>query len=544
MTSCPECEGYLLLRPSGFLACSMCGKLVVAAPKGAMPTSPDDDWPPAMSKVELEGEVSPLVDTVPASVEESMPDYAEALIGWRAWRIDGPTGLMMSATGECLWSPREAMEATCRYNKPVQGQRYHDGVPGFDCTCVPLDTEILTQRGWLAYDQVRVGDRTLGINPLTKRSEWTTIRRVIHRDPEPIYRVGNGYWSARATADHRWPVWRGAEQRYLTTLELPGHNDRARTKTIRATDEVVTKAPYVGGGGALTPTEAAIIAWLHTDGSISNQRILQSKPAGIAAIRRLLVDVPHTVGVRPAVPISGCAVGGDSHVFRIRTPYFEALWKKAGLCDGKTLAQVVLSLGRPALEAFMEAAWLAEGSMNGKARVLTQNRGPTFDALNLGVYLLGYRPRVHSHDSESSLSPRRGVCARITYAESKVGRPQLTVEKQASEPTWCVTTDLGTWTMRQDEHILPTGNCGLYSAKTREHLVSMGYQRYQDDSFHVMGEVWLWGHVVEGSQGWRAQFGYCKHLYLPFEAWHLAKGLREAYGVPVTLSNLFSRGAE
>lgn len=80
-------------------------------------------------------------------------------------------------------------------------------------------------------------------------------------------------------------------------------------------------------------------------------------------------------------------------------------------------------------------------------------------------------------------------------------------------------------------------SCGLYSAKNRKHLMTMGYHRYGGDLFHVIGRVALWGKVIEGSQGWRSQFGYPAELYLPFEAWHLAEQLEDAYGVPVALSN-------
>ena len=86
-------------------------------------------------------------------------------------------------------------------------------------------------------------------------------------------------------------------------------------------------------------------------------------------------------------------------------------------------------------------------------------------------------------------------------------------------------------------------SCGLYSAKTRAHLQGMAYHRYDAKAsglFHVIGEVALWGKVIEGTQGWRAQFGYPRELFLPFEAWALAKPLTEAYGIPVRLNNILA----
>jgi hypothetical protein len=51
--------------------------------------------------------------------------------------------------------------------------------------------------------------------------------------------------------------------------------------------------------------------------------------------------------------------------------------------------------------------------------------------------------------------------------------------------------------------------CGVYAARTMEHLNQCGYQK-----FGVHGEVYLWGKVVEHERGWRAQFAYPKRLFL------------------------------
>jgi hypothetical protein len=85
-----------------------------------------------------------------------------------------------------------------------------------------------------------------------------------------------------------------------------------------------------------------------------------------------------------------------------------------------------------------------------------------------------------------------------------------------------------------------TCSCGFYSAKTLEHLRSMGYSRYNENSgtITVVGQLACWGKVIEGSQGWRSEFAYPVKLYVPYEAHRLAKPLREGYGVPVKMLNL------
>jgi hypothetical protein len=93
-------------------------------------------------------------------------------------------------------------------------------------------------------------------------------------------------------------------------------------------------------------------------------------------------------------------------------------------------------------------------------------------------------------------------------------------------------------------HAVPDENCscGLYAARTLDHLAGMPYHLYHEDEFVVVGEVALWGGVIPGTLGWRAQYGYPRRLLVPFEAWRLAVDLKSAYGVPVELSNTLALG--
>jgi transcriptional regulator with XRE-family HTH domain len=49
----------------------------------------------------------------------------------------------------------------------------------------------------------------------------------------------------------------------------------------------------------------------------------------------------------------------------------------------------------------------------------------------------------------------------------------------------------------------------------------------------VVGEVSLWGNIVQHERGWRASFAYPRHLYVFTDDPMIAETLRERYGVPV-----------
>jgi hypothetical protein len=85
-------------------------------------------------------------------------------------------------------------------------------------------------------------------------------------------------------------------------------------------------------------------------------------------------------------------------------------------------------------------------------------------------------------------------------------------------------------------------SCGMYAAKTREQLVSLGYNHYSDDAKPTfIGEVAFAGKVIPGSQGWRAQKARIKRLYVPFGCYRFVAGLERLYRVEVVLDNTFNR---
>jgi hypothetical protein len=76
--------------------------------------------------------------------------------------------------------------------------------------------------------------------------------------------------------------------------------------------------------------------------------------------------------------------------------------------------------------------------------------------------------------------------------------------------------------------------CGLYAARSLEDLRG---QLLTGLALGVVGEVFLWGKVIPGQLGYRAQFAYPKRLYVmrrthDSDRGELAEGL-EPYGVPV-----------
>jgi hypothetical protein len=86
---------------------------------------------------------------------------------------------------------------------------------------------------------------------------------------------------------------------------------------------------------------------------------------------------------------------------------------------------------------------------------------------------------------------------------------------------------IGYYTLIQHESPQRDCSCGIWAFKTLDNLVSAVQGSYQT---RVLGQVSLWGRVIETENGYRAQFGYPKELWL-FD--NSLEELGYIYGVPV-----------
>jgi len=84
--------------------------------------------------------------------------------------------------------------------------------------------------------------------------------------------------------------------------------------------------------------------------------------------------------------------------------------------------------------------------------------------------------------------------------------------------------------------------CGYYGVQDEAFVETMECLRAVP--FVVLGSVYLWGRLIVGERGWRAEFAYPDRLYLPSDAgWgdaklrHHVKNLT-SYGVPVQAERL------
>jgi hypothetical protein len=72
--------------------------------------------------------------------------------------------------------------------------------------------------------------------------------------------------------------------------------------------------------------------------------------------------------------------------------------------------------------------------------------------------------------------------------------------------------------------------CGFYAGRTREHLIQLGYGKYNESDPRVIGKVQMSGKIIPATNGYRAQEVTPLEIYVPYELWKLAAALKDVYG--------------
>jgi len=362
------------------------------------------------------------------------------------------------------------------------------GRADFAKACVPVKgSEILTRDGFKAPENVQVGDEVLAYDAETDQCRWTPLLKKSFYEDAPVIRMANKqkHFEAVCTPDHSWAVertrfasdWReplpsmtvgprGAlRQADPDRLLVKAHDLKSRQQIILAAPETETETSL------LTPTEAAILGWVITDGTIrrvdgrfSGTRysvaILQSKEENFKAIRKLMTD--YTGGLHETVvetksrtfPMTGrTSLTKPQHMWFLPREYGGRLLKRAGFVDRSSLPKIVTRLSPEARTAMLDAMMAGDGGASGCFTNTDAHVLEAFDilcALNgraTGPLKFKKRDPRYKQCYDKQIKTRRYVTAGLLSTED-AGRCDV----------WCPTTQYGTWVMRQNGRVMVTGN--------------------------------------------------------------------------------------
>lgn len=309
--------------------------------------------------------------------------------------------------------------------------------------CVPTSTRIVTQRGVLSHDEVRVGDRTLGLDELTGSLQWTEVTHVHHVGVQPLVRFGNSRRSYLCTPNHGWIAQKPSGRYYRTTPEefIPGNDRIILAASIPDSDE---------------DEDAWLWGMLIGDGSIRWRQgngveavITQCKPN---FLDRLEAN-ENVRGPRPH--------GEGCYRFHVAASWVRSMYERLGVPIGVDARDVplltsYLQQGYSFLRGLFNGFYAAEGSLDPMTTRWYQDRGPIYEDMLVVSYMVSGR----------SVRPYPGNGGRDHAMAVSLSRPGLRsteVTESGEGEVWCVTTTLGSWSaVDLDDQVFLTGNCLIY----------------------------------------------------------------------------------
>ena len=356
------------------------------------------------------------------------------------------------------------------------GEEYFDKLDMDEqCSCVPYNTEALTPNGWKHRKDLSVGDLILAYDASRGMNDWTPIRAIHDYDEAEIVTLRNqqGTFVAHTTPNHRWIGSRyegqghtRIEQWEPTTADFP-----------KANGKVILSAPSITEGTLdITPDEAAFIGWVLTDGCIGRYAksrlqvsIGQSETKYAEEIRQLVERLGYEHSAYETLTVNSDIVHCN---WQFHVAPMSELFDKAGIVDKNDATTFILGLSKEARTAFCNAIMKAEGSR--RDNTFHQYDGPVKDACKLAFFLEGKYCSVGSDKWFAVMdSPQRD--SRTLYTE-----------QATRQPVWCVSTDFGTWVMRQGRTMAITGNSYMWAAQEYAKANDLPYKQIDFVIYNVL----------------------------------------------------------
>lgn len=305
--------------------------------------------------------------------------------------------------------------------------------PAGDVTvdCFDTETEVLSQRGWLKYDEVTSDDLVYTRNLATGMGEWGKVNYVFvgeYDGPMMLMRNKTHGMNARCTPHHNW----------ITQNRTNGIIGKTQAADLRTQHTLVTTAALEDGPG-LPEGMASAFGWIMAEGHYPPNwrtaiKISQShrvNPLKCAEIGRVLDLIGCTWSLKPNRPATK-----DEYVYIIRGEM--AADVRANLMPDKTIAPwVIASMTKEDAEAFLEAYIDGDGWRSKTSRYIATKNPANADAIEAIAALAGYYTYRLS---------RPGGMMHVTIRKPRPIRVEgMTREyEQHNGLIWCPNTDNGT----------------------------------------------------------------------------------------------------
>lgn len=333
--------------------------------------------------------------------------------------------------------------------------------------CVDKETEILTTRGWMHYNEIREGDEILSFNVNTRKIEKDNILKI--HNYEGVVNVTefkHPSFSAVTTGNHRWPVWTAEGKIVFKTSNDLSHRNWPDYHILRCADNDFSPA-------LLTDSQLYLIGLFLTDGTLLKQargfagELFQSKKPIIDKIDKAFKEckLPYVKRVN--------AVGYCTWYMK------QSKWTKwlgTTFPDRVLTADFILSLSQYQAQVLIEAMVDGDGTRNVTdthiERSLCCGTSYKADMFQMLCVVAGYGSSkfecndIGNTGYSDKVSNKEGIITirNKYYNVSILNRSRVHVypkrhcSETVADGVWCVTTNNETWIARRRGKIYITGN--------------------------------------------------------------------------------------
>lgn len=338
--------------------------------------------------------------------------------------------------------------------------------------CVDEETEILTDRGWLRYDELTTEDRAYVLDPELGWGKFEQVEavNVFPAKKRMMRLIETGGFSSLTTAAHRWPVANntdGGKVRWTTTADLD-----YRDRIIRAagTADAPDSQKY-------SDSFVELVGWFWTEGWIPPA---DHPDAGLYIAQSVKHNPQHAASIRHALQATFPGEWSERHSpddmarFRLKRSAAAHILDVTG-DDKEPTAHFLMSLTRSQLRLLIETCMAGDGH-NSKSGQQTwyqvSERGVR--AFEMLCALAGQPTNTspqkdygnrYGRPPQSVSLLRNGVATplaaiRVKQAGKKGAPRTPAIDKLVEKDgiVWCPTTPSGTWLARRNGSVYFTGN--------------------------------------------------------------------------------------
>lgn len=338
--------------------------------------------------------------------------------------------------------------------------------------CLPTDnTEVLTKSGWKFQHDVKLGDEVMAYSLDGNVLGWTAVlSKQFHKDAD-VGMLGNKRWNVECTEDHRWVAKTGysSDKR----IEVKYGFD------LQTNSSILNSAQFNDGTSSVSAADAAVIAWLLTDGYwkwTGNPPSRQNSHGEANGVTASIgqSDKKFHEDVRLDLTSAGISFKeynyNGMNEFRINSDDFRALLRRCEIPLNKSKHDIewtawITNLSYSAIEAFILASWKADGRTTvDNAIEIRQNSGEIADAIAVAMLLTGRKTTVRGNELCKAI---RGSNTQWTGFQTGKYTPTRKTD------VFCLTTEYDTFVIRQGGVITITGNCS-YNAQVKRVAKTVG----------------------------------------------------------------------